>query len=102
MMRLPPTSARFPYTTLFRSEEEGDRARDLGGEAAHRADLRDALTHRLHDAPAPEQRAEADRHVAGDHHPARHALARDRKSTRLNSSHMSSSYAVFCLTKKRR
>src|SRR4051812_50003356 len=70
MIRRPPRSTLFPYTTLFRSAEP-DRVE---------AKLRD---HR-----------EDDRHREDDH---RH---RDRKSTRLNSSHMSISYAVFCLKKK--
>src|SRR5438477_5185063 len=67
MIRRPPRSTLFPYTTLFRS------------------DAFDFLAHRLH------------RELG------RIAVARkmaDRKSTRLNSSHMSISYAVFCLKKK--
>src|SRR5258705_10074057 len=68
MIRRPPRSTLFPYTTLFRS-------RHLG--------LRGA--------------AERDR--AG-HQPAL-ALDQDRKSTRLNSSHLGISYAVFCLKKKK-
>src|SRR5688572_32431180 len=75
MIRRPPRSTLFPYTTLFRSRRPpGDR---LGGR--RRADLR---VGRVHDA----QRA-------GGH-------AQDRKSTRLNSSHSQISYAVFCLKKK--
>src|SRR5439155_7114824 len=69
MIRRPPRSTLFPYTTLFRSEDElvrGDGHRDL----------------------------------------CRHFLQRkieeDRKSTRLNSSHVAISYAVFCLKKKKK
>src|SRR5256886_3462571 len=80
MIRRPPRSTLFPYTTLFRSDDgsgperatlragpAGRRARCLGGEAA-RLD----------------------------------AAAADRKSTRLNSSHSQISYAVFCLKKKKK
>ena len=51
-------------------EEQRRRAARLGAEAAHRLQLGDALSHRLHDAPAAEQRAEPDRDVARDHDPA--------------------------------
>src|SRR5438128_4140109 len=66
MIRRPPRSTLFPYTTLFRSR------------------------------PAHDGGAERDR--ARDHP----GVSRDRKSTRLNSSHGSISYAVFCLKKKKR
>src|SRR5208283_5882780 len=65
MIRRPPRSTLFPYTTLFRS-----RARPLSPPRE--------------DAPCP-----------------RRSRARDRKSTRLNSSHITISYAVFCLKKKK-
>src|SRR5690348_18208377 len=84
MIRRPPRSTLFPYTTLFRSREyqsgAADTARPLkfpkrsSGEPGHRTNLRHRL--RL-------------RQGGGD-----------RKSTRLNSSHPSISYAVFCLKKK--
>src|SRR6267142_5120362 len=66
MIRRPPRSTLFPYTTLFRS----------------------------HQCRCARRR----------HHPRRgaHPSSRDRKSTRLNSSHMSISYAVFCLKKKKK
>src|SRR3712207_9008412 len=76
MIRRPPRSTLFPYTTLFRS--------------------RPAV------ASAHEQRL---RHqtIAGPGRPhSRRSLLRDRKSTRLNSSHANISYAVFCLKKKKR
>src|SRR5947207_9661329 len=77
MIRRPPRSTLFPYTTLFRSVDldAEDRARvadELGGQAAGAA-------------------ADLDREVF-----------RDRKSTRLNSSHTVISYAVFCLKKKKK
>src|SRR5438309_7870403 len=78
MIRRPPRSTLFPYTTLFRST------------------LRN---------PLRENRIEDEHRQDGDHEPGRdHAhvlLAVDRKSTRLNSSHSSISYAVFCLKKKK-
>src|SRR4051812_49974803 len=75
MIRPPPRSTLFPYTTLFRSHRQrhGHLA-GLGLEPAERA------FRRQHDAEDDEDE--------------------DRKSTRLNSSHMSISYAVFCLKKK--
>src|SRR5689334_23919830 len=87
MIRRPPRSTLFPYTTLFRSmlEQVGDDngvALTLAGIAA--AVLR---------LPQPDPAA-ARRYLA-------EGFARDRKSTRLNSSHSSISYAVFCLKKKK-
>src|SRR5438876_5880721 len=83
MIRPPPRSTLFPYTTLFRS---GFAERIQ----VHRyeIDRRDAVLH---------GGLLARRGNAGD----RAALAQDRKSTRLNSSHPSISYAVFCLKKKK-
>src|SRR2546430_11179311 len=78
MIRRPPRSTLFPYTTLFRSRQarrhvvvqrEGERA--------------------ARDARGPERQRSP-------------PLARDRKSTRLNSSHSQISYAVFCLKKKKK
>src|SRR5438477_3211030 len=86
MIRRPPRSTLFPYTTLFRSPAPQDFGRLPPGArrgqaaAAGQAALRDAGR----DPPADRP---------GEHR-------RDRKSTRLNSSHMSISYAVFCLKKK--
>src|SRR3712207_9484964 len=87
MIRRPPRSTLFPYTTLFRSvggedrgahvEQLGDLvAEDGGAEQAHVVDVA------------------ADRGLAVDD-------VEDRKSTRLNSSHANISYAVFCLKKKK-
>src|SRR5258708_31602619 len=82
MIRRPPRSTLFPYTTLFRSHRTAAQP-DAGSER------------RLVEI--------AQRHVLGDAH-AWHAGVpeRDRKSTRLNSSHQIISYAVFCLKKKRK
>src|SRR3712207_8351705 len=95
MIRRPPRSTLFPYTTLFRSELGEPRAEGAERRAADReADLRDG-----------EIAAAQQRHRPLD--PARHevgvrrlAVGADRKSTRLNSSHANISYAVFCLKKK--
>src|SRR5439155_14546856 len=74
----PPRSTLFPYTTLFRS--------------------RDARVDRV-----AAGRQDARRRLGGERVAGRdgHALAADRKSTRLNSSHVAISYAVFCLKKKK-
>src|SRR5256885_9740038 len=86
MIRRPPRSTLFPYTTLFRSSERLEPRGQLLRRLAQRRDgaraqlalrdSRDAQSHRL-------------------------ASLRDRKSTRLNSSHLVISYAVFCLKKKK-
>src|SRR5256885_2915062 len=72
MIRRPPRSTLFPYTTLFRSVGTGEQIQ--AGDGERRLDLR----------LLAQQRAEL-----------------DRKSTRLNSSHLVISYAVFCLKKKK-
>src|SRR3712207_7674118 len=90
MIRRPPRSTLFPYTTLFRSR----RARHP--HAAARARRRGDRHHgaqRGGVAPADRQRASAR---------GRPEARRDRKSTRLNSSHANISYAVFCLKKKKK
>src|SRR2546421_4256235 len=88
MIRRPPRSTLFPYTTLFRSHASESR-RDLRvhGEGAPG-----------HDAP-PRPRHRRVAPVLGG---AQAAGGRDRKSTRLNSSHDQISYAVFCLKKKKK
>src|SRR3712207_8271704 len=95
MIRRPPRSTLFPYTTLFRSQLEG-------GEAQARAD-------RVGQAGDEQANAWAGRIRDGDGHgrdlrmsaPAHITWMQDRKSTRLNSSHANISYAVFCLKKKK-
>src|SRR3712207_8229134 len=89
MIRRPPRSTLFPYTTLFRSDEQE-------GSVARRRD-RELLRQRRSHAPLRERRRRHDRR----HLPGRLRLRRDRKSTRLNSSHANISYAVFCLKKKK-
>src|SRR3712207_7871870 len=86
MIRRPPRSTLFPYTTLFRSQPGGGEHL-LRAEVVQRADLvvRTPL--------APVRRRVGEQVVEGGD-------GGDRKSTRLNSSHANISYAVFCLKKK--
>src|SRR3712207_7230334 len=94
MIRRPPRSTLFPYTTLFRSRQpfERERRQQQGhGVAAAQQDLRVRCAH------GPSRRTAAA--VASD--PDIAGTPSDRKSTRLNSSHANISYAVFCLKKKK-
>src|SRR3712207_8472225 len=91
MIRRPPRSTLFPYTTLFRAEERvriesqtEEDARKLGEQA--RREIESA---------SKTARAELRAYVAEQ------SVRLDRKSTRLNSSHANISYAVFCLKKNR-
>src|SRR3712207_6922144 len=93
MIRRPPRSTLFPYTTLFRS----DRAL-AGGEGTPEADREGHVAHHGQPHAAPlrgERLVDGRREVVVD-------LDGDRKSTRLNSSHANISYAVFCLKKKKK
>src|SRR3712207_7067590 len=84
MIRRPPRSTLFPYTTLFRSLGVGPGVGEADPQGQHRGGHRhqtDEAQHRVADGLAA--------------HPG------DRKSTRLNSSHANISYAVFCLKKKK-
>src|SRR3712207_8105453 len=93
MIRRPPRSTLFPYTTLFRSADvdaaEAHRLLELGEllDLGHPADDERA-GHRAELAQVVDLDADPDERV-------------DRKSTRLNSSHANISYAVFCLKKKK-
>src|SRR5258705_2028153 len=88
MIRRPPRSTLFPYTTLFRSERWSDeRKRHLPEDPPlARAERARSLLIPVVDG--------ADAGLDGQHE-------KDRKSTRLNSSHLGISYAVFCLEKKK-
>src|SRR3712207_8689809 len=98
MIRRPPRSTLFPYTTLFRSDDAEDgrveltlrhvehrdddlAPRELREERGHRGGIRKGSSHRALELVGRDE-------------------GRDRKSTRLNSSHANISYAVFCLKKK--
>src|SRR2546427_3909737 len=89
MIRRPPRSTLFPYTTLFRSREIWTAMTSTGAISLdQRAALRLATTHAIR--------------LAGQIVDTEsRASWRDRKSTRLNSSHSQISYAVFCLKKKK-
>src|SRR5688572_31486527 len=82
MIRRPPRSTLFPYTTLFRSSQPGD---DEGGKQRHDGDQQAG------------GRTIEPRLCVAEQYPGE-----DRKSTRLNSSHSQISYAVFCLKKKKK
>src|SRR2546421_7142893 len=96
MIRRPPRSTLFPYTTLFRSHDVLPGAHEGRG-------VRPPAQRRRRDAPDLRQRR---RHVAGGagggQLEAGQSADQDRKSTRLNSSHDQISYAVFCLKKKKK
>src|SRR2546422_8619586 len=87
MIRRPPRSTLFPYTTLFRSDLALGA---LGVKSAELARAVPAARERLAEAERDREARVQGRHTA------------DRKSTRLNSSHGYISYAVFCLKKKKR
>src|SRR2546430_8872636 len=91
MIRRPPRSTLFPYTTLFRSDLRGDAAPAPLGQDP------DAERRRVRRLRIEVERAKAHRVAVHLGHVDRPL---DRKSTRLNSSHSQISYAVFCLKKK--
>src|SRR5256885_10074777 len=94
MIRRPPRSTLFPYTTLFRSWDlAAEPSADVGGDDAD-------LVLGQPDVPGHECEDCADRVGRLGRHP-HGELVVDRKSTRLNSSHLVISYAVFCLKKKK-
>src|SRR3712207_8723013 len=93
MIRRPPRSTLFPYTTLFRSVDLQQLA--VGGDVRVVQVVARHLVLGL-----PEHLAVADARRVRDVLEVGDALQRDRKSTRLNSSHANISYAVFCLKKK--
>src|SRR3712207_7170923 len=96
MIRRPPRSTLFPYTTLFRSPAVRDRRREVVA-AGDQVDVELEDHRRL--VAGLERPGRAVAPVGGDRRD-RLALLVDRKSTRLNSSHANISYAVFCLKKK--
>src|SRR3712207_8006027 len=101
MIRRPPRSTLFPYTTLFRSTAAGSVEGESGVNAVRKSqnaapdatqEIVERRSRRRPSAQVPSQRG-ASRRVT--------RLSVDRKSTRLNSSHANISYAVFCLKKKK-
>src|SRR3712207_8416767 len=102
MIRRPPRSTLFPYTTLFRSVDAVRDVHDGRTPRFLRVPRNRPVERPVHlDGPGVPLEAAFDRrqHARGDVL-ARHELEVDRKSTRLNSSHANISYAVFCLKKK--
>src|SRR2546421_6986796 len=91
MIRRPPRSTLFPYTTLFRSPSQSDAQH---GQSARGSRLPRSHGHRSRRNQGP-CATENKRHGVP-------AISGDRKSTRLNSSHDQISYAVFCLKKKKK
>src|SRR3712207_8260432 len=102
MIRRPPRSTLFPYTTLFRSNSQiqiivDEKTEDWGAKVES-VEIKDvALPQEIQRAMGRQAEAERDRrakiiNAEGEY--------QDRKSTRLNSSHANISYAVFCLKKK--
>src|SRR3712207_8927565 len=87
MIRRPPRSTLFPYTTLFRSAELLDHAGELMTKRHAHPGIRHRAIVQMQIGAANTRARDADNGV-------------DRKSTRLNSSHANISYAVFCLKKK--
>src|SRR3712207_7651709 len=98
MIRRPPRSTLFPYTTLFRSNRPGH------GVAEHDLLIVDAVSARERDVVLGEdlQAAAHDFGEDGEVDALLREAGEDRKSTRLNSSHANISYAVFCLKKKKK
>src|SRR2546427_8781426 len=94
MIRRPPRSTLFPYTTLFRSL--------LGQQLASQFEV--VLWRSVRDAPSCEELVADVITFCSETPPSELpvSLERDRKSTRLNSSHSQISYAVFCLKKKKK
>src|SRR5205085_5712242 len=93
MLRRPPRSTLFPYTTLFRSHVEIRAARNRSGSGATGGSKTGTFSRCFGDARFSGAVTWSARDRCGNE---------DRKSTRLNSSHSQISYAVFCLKKKKK
>src|SRR5205814_8732556 len=98
LIRPPPRSTLFPYTTLFRSGDAAAGARSAAAEGPRE------FAHRAHELGAVSRRSKRlhGQRSAAMPAPGRSLVRGDRKSTRLNSSHLGISYAVFCLKKKKK
>src|SRR3712207_8423686 len=99
MIRRPPRSTLFPYTTLFRSPEDGVYSEALEPVRQAIGKKNELYFHRWR----PQNQTYLfgfRKHEQGKN--AREIVELDRKSTRLNSSHANISYAVFCLKKKKK
>src|SRR3712207_8978878 len=93
MIRRPPRSTLFPYTTLFRSGDRDRAGREAAGHGDRHAADAGLLLAVVEGVALGGDRRELGEQLVGVGHG-------DRKSTRLNSSHANISYAVFCLKKK--
>src|SRR3712207_7312442 len=102
MIRRPPRSTLFPYTTLFRSESGQKRFLNatVWGRPVAATDRSTRKFGGNGSSRRIDARTRAGGHIA-DRRRARRGRSPDRKSTRLNSSHANISYAVFCLKKKK-
>src|SRR2546430_3784697 len=98
MIRRPPRSTLFPNTTLFRSGRQGEEGERRGHRPGPPHHSRGGRQHLQDQARPPGGRAAQ----GGAEGEAARGAERDRKSTRLNSSHSQISYAVFCLKKKKK
>src|SRR3712207_8261966 len=102
MIRRPPRSTLFPYTTLFRSQA-GERV-EVGRLEGELAEFHEVELWNRHVHPVGVMQRVGDRHAHVGVPEVRQrgpvVQVEDRKSTRLNSSHANISYAVFCLKKK--
>src|SRR3712207_7897743 len=102
MIRRPPRSTLFPYTTLFRSAGEHGGGQDRRAPAMPDDEARPrrpAAAHAVLPASVTTVEARPGRRQDDRQQRDRDGDAQDRKSTRLNSSHANISYAVFCLKK---
>src|SRR3712207_8166185 len=97
MIRRPPRSTLFPYTTLFRSHHYGGRPRDPRVVTLHVS-----VVLVIREKHLPHGARRLDEHHGVGKIPRVFRSEPDRKSTRLNSSHANISYAVFCLKKKKK
>src|SRR3712207_8250316 len=99
MIRRPPRSTLFPYTTLFRSDEwhhhGPQRRKGATRELAPGHPFKHRVVARYRDVVGRRHKRKAEEQTRN------HSAKKDRKSTRLNSSHANISYAVFCLKKKK-
>src|SRR3712207_7212444 len=99
MIRRPPRSTLFPYTTLFRSAVEHEHAAGVHPRGERRrGGMRDVVGHPAHHRGVQSRKARPQEERCAAHVERAQPLP-DRKSTRLNSSHANISYAVFCLKK---
>src|SRR5688572_31328273 len=101
MVRRPPRSTLFPYTTLFRSERRSEPAPGVRRQPDRHVERARSVAPREGEAPDLHVEHRGVRSTAWRHAAGSDTRRRDRKSTRLNSSHSQTSYAVFSLKKKK-